>query len=183
MQKYSDSDVDFIVQNWEKLSDYQLAEKLGRTQRSIKWMRENLSLYRQDPSRILSYGTLEKFLRGNTYRWKLKSMEKCDYKCVITGIASFEIHHLYNFGFILKSFIKESDLYKDNQISSYSKQELDELAKSFILYHDSFPLGMCVCNELHKLFHHVYGKTNNTPEQRNEFVEDYKKGKYNRQPA
>lgn len=42
------SDDDYIINNWELLSDYELAEQLHRTFRSVKWRRQQLGLYRRD---------------------------------------------------------------------------------------------------------------------------------------
>lgn len=178
-QLYSAQEVDYIKNNWKTKSDWQLSIELSRTARSIKWMRSNLGLFRQDPDRDLSYDDLNKYLRGNIYDWKIKSMESCNYQCILTGSKDFAIHHLYNFQYILETFLSTHDFHIFEDINKYSKEELNGLLETFVDYHNTFPLGVCVSKELHKLFHHCYGKSFNTPEQWNEFTRNYKKGKYN----
>lgn len=39
--------------------------------------------------------------------------------------------------------------------------------------------GVCVRKDIHELYHSLYGKGNNTPEQWNIFVKSLKDGKYN----
>ena len=178
-QLYSNEEINYIKDNWKIKSDLQLSTELSRTQRSIKWMRNNLGLFRQEPDRNLSYDDLSKYLRGNIYNWKINSMKNCNYKCVLTGSKDFAIHHLYNFQYILQTFLSTHDFHVFKNIDEYSNEELDSLLKSFIDYHSTFPLGVCVSKELHRLFHHTYGKSFNTPNQWNEFQSDYRKGKYN----
>lgn len=176
---YKHEEIQYIIDNWKDKSDHLIAEELGRTFRSVKFMREKLGLYRQDPNRTLSYVNLERFLRGNIYQWKARSMERCNYQCVLTGSKDFAIHHLINFTTIVRNFAEENNIDFDKPIDQYSKDELDSIVFYFNEYHDTFPLGVCVSKDLHKLFHHLYGKTYNTSEQWEEFMEDYKRGKYN----
>lgn len=178
-QTYKDEETQYIINNWQKLSDYQIAKDLNRTFRSVKWMRESLGLYRYDPNRDLTYDTLERYLRGQIGSWKKESMEKCNFQCVLTGSKDFAIHHLYSFVYIVRQFTSEANIDINKKISDYSDDELYILTQNFIDFHNRFPLGVCVDKELHILFHHLYGKNINTPEQWNMFAEDYKKGKYN----
>lgn len=178
-QNYKDEEIQYIIDNWQKYSDHKIAEDLNRTTRAIKWMREQLGLFRLDPDRNLTYQSLERYLRGSISQWKAKSMMTCDYECVLTGSKNFAVHHLYSFNFIVRSFVSSYDIKFNNNINEYNNEELKDLAFKFNQFHDMFPLGVCVDKELHTLFHHLYGKNNNTPEQWNDFVENYKKGIYN----
>ena len=42
----------------------------------------------------------------------------------------------------------------------------------------TYPLGICLTKEIYYLFHSIYGYGNNTEEQWNEFVENFKSGKF-----
>lgn len=178
-QAYSNDEIEYIKQNWQKYSDVEIANYLNRTKRSVKWKRERLGLYRWNPNEQLTYDNLEKYLRGNIYNWKNDSMRSCDYQCVLTGSKNFAIHHLYSFSFIMREFVKQYEGKITNDINNYDKEELKKLTIQFNEFHNRFPLGVCVDKDIHKLFHHIYGKNINTPKQWDEFVENYKKGKYN----
>lgn len=49
----------------------------------------------------------------------------------------------------------------------------------FIEEQDSHPLGVCIDENIHRLFHCLYGQFCNTPEQWYQFEEDYRNGLYN----
>lgn len=178
-QLYSNYEIQYIKDNWRKQSDYQMSKYLNRTQRSVKWMRSELGLLRQEHDRSLTYDDLSKYLRGNIYKWKLDSMESCGYQCVLTKPKDFAIHHLYNFNYILNNFINEYNIVVYDDINKYSNKELEYIVEEFNKFHNKYPLGVCVDKKLHKLFHHYYGKTFNTPEQWSEFQNNFKEGKYN----
>lgn len=172
-QMYSKEEKQFVIDNWNMMSDYQLALALDRSSRSIKWLRSELGLLRQERDRDLTYENLYKYFRGNIYDWKVKSMEECDYKCVLTGTKDFAIHHLYNFTQIVNEFISEYNIIIKN-FNEYTPEELENLAVQFNTYHNLYPLGVCISKDLHKEFHHIYGKYNNTPEQWATFVQNYR---------
>lgn len=63
-------------------------------------------------------------------------------------------------------------------INDYSKEELRLILDKFRERQSTYPLGVCLTKEIHELFHRLYGYGNNTIEQWNKFVSDYKSGKY-----
>lgn len=176
-KRWSADEDQYIKDNWKIKSDHTLAKDLGRPFRSTKWRREALGLYRWDPDRKYTYPNMTKFFRGCLHDWKQKSMELCNYKCVLTGSKNFEIHHPYSFSTIVYSFISKNNLKSDNP-DDYSMDELNALHDAFMKYHDKYPLGICVDKEVHKLFHCTYGQYSNTPEQWAYFVNEYKSGVY-----
>lgn len=103
--------------------------------------------------------------------WKRESMEVCDWKCVISGSNKIEVHHLYNFTDILKETIIElgMDIYENT--SQYTDEELFTISTKLGEKHKKYGLGVCLSKELHKEFHSIYTKYNNTPKQ---FLEFYK---------
>lgn len=114
--------------------------------------------------------------------WKEKSMQGCNYKCVVTGKRFDDIHHLHSFDMILKETIDELDFKIKQNIGEYNFEELQLLEKTLLQNHYKYPLGVCLTREIHKEFHNKYGYGNNTPEQFQEFLnnnninimEDYK---------
>lgn len=125
---------------------------------------------------------MSKLLRGQISTWKRLSCEQCGYQCVLTGSKNFEIHHLYSFNKILQEAFErcnEQGLLKSYNIEDYTKEELDVIIQLFLDIHETYPLGVCVEKDLHKLFHDIYGTGGNVPEQWDDFVNRYKKGEFN----
>lgn len=60
----------------------------------------------------------------------------------------------------------------------YSKEKLMNILNCFREIQSTYPLGICLTKEIHYLFHSIYGYGNNTEEQWNEFVENFKSGKF-----
>lgn len=69
---------------------------------------------------------------------------------------------------------------RGRDLDCLSEEEREDLVKRFQKEIDRYPLGVCLRPDVHRLFHKIYGKKNNTPEQFYEFREDFKKGKYNK---
>lgn len=174
---WTDSETEFLKTNWELLSDYDLSIALNRDQRSIKTKRNLLGLFRVSTD-MRGYESLNKLVRGRITEWKKSSMKQCNYCCVITGSKEFEIHHLYPVNKILSDiFVKYNLQYKD--FSEYTTDELDNIISLFIDEQNKYPFGVCVRKDIHELYHSLYGKGNNTPEQWDIFVKNLKDGKYN----
>lgn len=174
-QLYSADDICFIKSNWETMSDEEMAILLGRTRRAIKAVRNNIGLFRQDMEKS-HYENLLKFLRGQIYQWKRDSMENCNFQCVLTGNKNFEIHHIISFNIIVKNFILEYDITLKDNFEDYTTNELNNLSKMFLQYHNTYPLGVCIDKNLHMLFHKMYGDINNE-EQWDNFVQKFNEGK------
>jgi len=174
---WTDSETEFLKENWEMLSDYDLSIVLNRNQRSVKTKRNLLGLFRISTD-TNNYETLNKLVRGRIAEWKKYSMKQCNYQCVITGSKIFEIHHLYPVNRILSDvFTQHKDLeYKD--ISKYTTNELDSIISLFIDEQNKHPLGVCVRKDIHDLYHSLYGKYDNTPEQWDVFIRNLKNEKY-----
>lgn len=177
VSQWKDDEIEYIKANWEITPDKLMAKKLGKSFRAVKWKRESLGLYRIDFENK-SYQNLSKYLRGHLQIWKKKSMESCNYKCVLTGSKNFEIHHLYGFSNILNELLIEYPQYIDKLFSELSENDLSFILEKFIEKHNSYPLGVCVDKKLHILFHRMYGQYYNTEEQWKQFCKDYKAGKY-----
>ena len=174
-QLYSNDDIEYIKNNWKNASDEEMALILHRTSRAIKAVRNELGLFRQDMER-LHYEDLVKFFRGRIYQWKKRSMESCNYQCILTGSKKFAIHHVISFNIIVRNFISEYDITLKDNFSDYTTNELENLSKMFVEYHDMYPLGVCIDKNLHITFHKMYGDINDE-QQWNIFVQKFYEGK------
>jgi hypothetical protein len=119
---------------------------------------------------------LKKFFKSKIKDWKFKSMADCDYKCVITGGKFDNIHHLYSFSSIIQEAIVNVGLDKKQYACDYNVEELSSLVAEVQRLHTIYPLGVCLREDVHRTFHKLYKRENNTPEQWKEFVGRIKSG-------
>lgn len=177
--KWSESQLNYLIIYWELLPDKLIADKIGKTFRAVKAKREELGFYRKDMTSC-SYPTLSKYLRGQNQKWKNDSMLSCNYKCVLTGSKNFEIHHLYGVSNIIADILNRNIQYKDRCFSDYSDNDLSFLLSEFINEQAKHPLGQCIDKRIHVLFHSMYGQYYNTPRQWEQFKQDFINGKYDK---
>lgn len=175
-QTWRDEEIQFIKDNWVLLPDIEMSATLNRTFRSVKWKREELGLFRQDKD-CKNYESLSKFLRGNISEWKNNSMKNSGYTCVVTGKAFDDIHHLYSVSNMLRDTLSQLNI-PLKKFSEYNDRDLYIILDKFLEIQNMYPLGACVTHDIHLLFHKLYGKGYNTPEQWYRFCKNYKDGKY-----
>jgi hypothetical protein len=58
----------------------------------------------------------------------------------------------------------------------YSKEEIRNIENKCLELHYKYGNGVCLKNEIHELFHHTYGYSDNSKEQFEEFLQKFKKG-------
>lgn len=175
--QFSDFESSFIIDNYNCMTDREIAIKLGRKIYNISDFRYKnglLKTYEQS-----SYEDLADFIRRNNTNWKKESMKNCNYHCVLSNKRFDEIHHIYGFNLILSETLEKLEVTLKEDINDYSKEELMSILNCFRDIQSTYPLGVCLTKEIHSLFHSVYGYGNNNQEQWNEFISNYKQGKYN----
>lgn len=169
---WSDEQVEYLKDNWESQTDEMIANYIGKDVRSVKDKRLRLGLCRVRHFNEASYIDIKKFLRGHLSDWKSRSMEDCNYQCVLTGSKDFRIHHLYSFGSIVNDIFEENDFVVKDNLSDYTADELQNIIDACVKKHDEYPLGVCVRTDIHEAFHKKYGKIV-IPEMWYEFVQDF----------
>ena len=174
--KYQNWEIQFIIDNWKNMSDANLAQSLGKKPQSIGQKRCSLGLLRLKEKS--SYNDLSEYIRRNNNEWKVLSMANCKYKCVLTGERFDDIHHLYGLNLILNETLKELCIDIKDDINKYTDKELDDILNLFRINQSKYPLGVCLSKTVHTLFHNMYGYGNNTPNQWDEFVKDFKNKNY-----
>lgn len=169
--KYQDWEIDFIVNNWETMSDKDIAIHLNKPYRGIIGKRLAMGLLRIKEDSC--YEDICDYLRHNNLFWKKASMKSCNYQCVLTGKRFSDIHHIYGFNKIVAETISILNLDITKSIDSYTDKELREILDTFRIIQNQYPLGVCLTKELHMLFHNQYGYGDNTEEQWIEFKNTY----------
>ena len=179
-EKYSEDENNFIKENFGKMTDAEIAKALGKTVHGICDKRRALGLYYLNKT-YSKYNNISKFFRAHIYDWKENSMKQCNYQCIFTGSKDYAIHHVISFNTILSeffSYINSKNLLKSDNLSDYTKEELDYLIEIFNTIHDKYPLGVCIRKDIHNLFHNIYGSGGNTQEQLDIFSKNFSNHKY-----
>lgn len=177
--KYNDYENNFVKQNWKVMSDREIEEILNKPFRSVTLKRHSLGLYRIKEES--SYNDLSEYVRRNNLDWKKESLVNCNYKCALTGKRFDDIHHIYGLNLILNEVLEELSIDIKDKMDDYTDKELRDILDLFRIKQSEYPLGVCLTKEIHMLFHNKYGYGNNTEIQWNEFVTDFKNGKYNKE--
>ena len=171
--KYSDEAIKFIADNYQTMSDEEIAEHLHRAPASIKELRRKKGLYRRDPNLPTQYRYLGTFIHRNDCEWKKESARRCGYKCFITGLPFDAIHHLYSRNSIIKDVCESNGIPEDIDINNASQEEKDRFLQLYRKESDKHPFGICLIEEIHKNFHSLYGYGDNTIQQFQDFVQRF----------
>jgi ribosomal protein S27E len=124
------------------------------------------------------HSELKEYIRNKLVDWKKQSMKSSNYKCIITGDEFNHIHHLVSFN---KIFAEVMDNYAFNTyktVIEYTPSELKCIVDKIIEQHSKYPYGVCLRDDVHNLFHIVYGYGDNTPEQFEEFKQRWLNGEF-----
>lgn len=117
-------------------------------------------------------------LRSESKDWQRKSMDFCDYKCVITGGGFDNIHHTTAFRDIVDQVFELTNICIKEQVCDYTDDEFSILRKACHDLHIMYGYGACINKDVHKLFHDTYGYTQFAPYNFLEFIYDIDSGKY-----
>lgn len=167
---WSKEDDDYIKSSWKGKTDAEIAAILGRTFRSVKWRREKLGLFREVASGTYEY--LRKYLWKTNREWRKKSIAACNYQCIVTGHRFSDVHYLYASNLIVQEVLDDLGL-EYGKVHTFTDNQLETIAEKYAEYHAHHPLGVCLSEPIHKQFHDLYGYGNNTPDQFQEFLEQY----------
>lgn len=168
---FNKHEVDFIVNNYNAMTDKEIAIALNRTPTSIADYRSRNELLKIHNKS--SYIDLSEYVRRNNSEWKKESMQNCNYKCVLTGKHFDDIHHIYGLNLILSETLELLNINIKENIEDYSEKELKSILETFRETQSKYPLGVCLTKRIHQQFHNTYGYGNNTKEQWDEFYLHY----------
>ena len=175
-QEYTEEQKQFILDNWMNMSDEEIAKIIGKTKHGVRDQRYKMGL--RYPKKIDTYDNLNQYVRSHIYDWKFDAMKKYDFKCDITKQKFDVVHHLYGFNLIFDETIEYLQFPIYDSISDYTQQEVELFLNTFKEIQSQYPTGVCLKDEVHKLFHSIYGLGNNTEMQYYEFKRDCLNGKY-----
>lgn len=166
----------YILKNYNNMTDKEIGEIIGRSDRSIRDYRLRNGLIKTYEES--SYNDLSEYVRRNNLDWKKQSMLSCNYKCVLTGKRFDDIHHIHGLNLILEEVLEDLNIEIKSNMNDYLEDELRTILDCFRKKQAQYPLGVCLTKNIHIKFHEIYGYGNNKKAQWNDFVENFKSGKY-----
>lgn len=119
-------------------------------------------------------------LRSDTKDWQQKSMEFCNYKCIITGGEFDNIHHTTAFRDIVDEAFLITKIEIKNKVQDYNTEEFEILRQIVMKLHILYGFGACIQKDVHKLYHDKYGYTKFSPYSFLEFLYDIDAGLYDK---
>jgi hypothetical protein len=160
----------------KKLSPQHCKKISERNTKLGKWKGENNPRYQNPLSGELNGNwkggitNLYQELRSDSKEWQEKSMEFCNYRCVITNGWLDNVHHLIPFRDIVNETFQILDIDVRRKVLDYSREEWLSISEKLKELHNKYGYGVALCKPIHKLFHDNYGYTNNTSYQFLDFV-------------
>ena len=168
---YSEQEEAFILNNYQNMSDDEMANILGRSKSSIKNHRALMGIYRTQRGNI-NYENVAIYVRRHNKQWKQDSMVNCSFRCIVTGERFDEIHHLVSLNTILNNVYSKLGIDKETfDINVLDEQQRNNFMQTVYEEQSQYPLGVCLCKDIHCQFHNQYGYGDNTILQFEEFLQ------------
>ena len=119
-------------------------------------------------------------LRKLNSQWYDDCKKEVNYTCQLTGKHSCNLHthHLKAFNIIVLEAHDLHDIQIKEIVADYTEEELKLLEEYVAEWHKDNSNAVVLCKEVHDLFHNLYGKGDNIPEQYIEFKERYLAGEF-----
>ena len=112
-------------------------------------------------------------------QWFSDSKQQVNYTCELTGkVGGVNTHHLKAFSTIIKEAHELHNIQVKQQVKDYTEEELHKLEEYVTSWHKDSSNAVVLSEEVHMLFHSLYGKGGNTPEQFEEFKQRYLNGEF-----
>lgn len=178
-REYSSEDIKYLRNNYLNQTDEELGLYLNHSPYGISQKLQMLNLHRPKDINNLGYTELNRFVRARIESWRNKVREENNWTCCLTKSRSnIVVHHCRGFNILLNEAIDTIGFeIKDNFIE-YDLNDLENLVEVFLYLQEYYKEYVCICKDIHILFHKEYGYGDNTMEQWENFVSNYNKGYY-----
>jgi hypothetical protein len=122
--------------------------------------------------------SINDFLRAEIKDWTKESLRKYGYKCAVTlQGGELEVHHTKSFYEIRDEVLKELNLFNKKTRYQFTKHELNQILFKVKEKH-TYIIGVPLKGYIHRLFHKLYGRKNNTMKDFEEFKKRYINGEF-----
>ena len=169
---YRKEDDEFIISNYETMTDEEIGKVLHRAAKSIKQRRNDLGYHRRDPDEI-NYPRIGLFISSNDGRWRTESQAAAEKYGLVIGEKGEDIHHLYSRNAMISETMNLFNLTDDFDINSASIDFRNDFLRAFREIEDQHSLGVYVSKEVQIKFRSGYGYGWNTEEQFIGFVSNF----------
>ena len=177
-------DEDFRKMKSEKMK--QLSEEQWKDENFKKMRSEKMKEQWKDEEMKLKMGykggitPISQYLRGSNSQWFEDCKQKANYTCQLTGKhgCNLNTHHLKAFSTIVIEAHNLHNIQIKDQVKDYTQEELKLLEEYVGGWHKDNSNAVVLSEDVHMLFHSLYGKGENTPEQFEEFRERYMAGEF-----
>lgn len=140
---------------------------------SYKRRGDNNRKYAIEDSPYMSFNNI---IRAKLLSWSNNIRKLYNYKCPITNQnKNLIVHHLNGFSLIVESVIKkydESIKSRDNITVIPNIDLANKIIEEVVQEHND-STGILISSNIHNHFHNIYGRGNNTPEQFDEFLNQF----------
>jgi len=102
-----------------------------------------------------SLKNLNRRLRSSINSWRKQSKLNGNNECIFTGNKQYDIHHLKAFNEIITEAL---DILSYEIKQKYNGDEFIKIRDKVIELHNKYPIGICISNNIHILFHQLYSK-------------------------
>ena len=187
-QMQSDKMRKMAKEKWQDEEFRQMQSNKAREQMKKQWQDEEFrqmksdKMREQNPNWKGGITPISDFLRSLPVvsQWFDDSKKQVNYTCELTGKVGVKLHthHLYAFNMIVLEGHKLHNIEIKKQVKDYTKEELHKLEQYVESFHKDTSNAIVLCEQVHNLFHSLYGKGENTPEQFEEFKERYLNGEF-----
>ena len=120
------------------------------------------------------------YLRNLNEQWCNNCKQQVKYTCELTGKVGYKLntHHLKAFNTIVLEAHELHNIEIHEIVGDYTEEELYKLEEYVASWHKDNSNAVVLCDEVHTLFHSLYGYGNNTKEQFEEFKKRYLNGEF-----
>ena len=120
------------------------------------------------------------YLRNLNEQWCNNCKQQVKYTCELTGKVGYKLntHHLKAFNTIVLEAHELHNVEIHEIVGDYTEEELYKLEEYVASWHKDNSNAVVLCDEVHTLFHSLYGYGNNTKEQFEEFKKRYLNGEF-----
>ncbi len=172
---YSQEDIKFLQENYLNMTNEELANKINKEPYGVEQKLRILGLYRPREIKKSGYTDLVAYTRSRLAMWKQKVKEINNYTCCLTGSKSnIVVHHCHGFNLLFDETIELLNFPIYDNFQDYTDGQLNTFVEEFLDLQEYYHSYVCITEEIHKRFHSIYGYGDNTEDQWNEFVDNYK---------
>ena len=176
-EKNSEKMKEQMKKQWQDEDYRKMKSEKAKEQMQKQWQDEEMKWKMSYKGGITP---ISQYLRSSNSQWFEDCKQKANYTCQLTGQVGGQLHthHLKAFSTIVIEAHNLHNIQIKPLVKDYTDEELKLLEEYVGSWHKDNSNAVVLSEDVHKLFHSLYGKGENTPEQYIEFKERYLAGEF-----